>query len=87
MFAVFYALIGIPLFVITSAQLGLRLKRICAKFTARIEKKIKHVKWKSVVSLLMVFTLGKSARAKNTYNLIMLLSISQVNITTVIVPP
>ena len=58
-FTVFFAIVGIPLFVIVSGQMGIRFCKGCNWITTRAVKKIQSHKWKSVVSLLIVFLMGK----------------------------
>lgn len=58
-FAVFYALIGIPLFVVVSGQLGMRLSSRVNKLTARALKNMDNEKWKSSISFVIVFLIGE----------------------------
>ena len=57
-FTVFYAIIGIPLFVYVSGQLGMRLSKLSERGTAIVGKCIKSAKWRSIMSAILIYLLG-----------------------------
>ncbi|XP_067947542.1 potassium channel subfamily K member 2-like [Watersipora subatra] len=57
-FLVFYAAIGIPLFLLASGELGSKLNILNDKLSEKIGKKVPKAKYRGIVALLVVFAVG-----------------------------
>ncbi|XP_067947540.1 potassium channel subfamily K member 16-like [Watersipora subatra] len=57
-FLVFYAAIGIPLFLLASGELGYKLNILNDKLSEKIGKKVPKVKYRGIVALLVIFAVG-----------------------------
>ncbi|XP_067946722.1 potassium channel subfamily K member 16-like [Watersipora subatra] len=57
-FLVFYAVIGIPLFLLASGELGSKLNILNDKLSEQIGKKVPKAKYRGIVAMLVVFAVG-----------------------------
>ncbi|XP_067946638.1 potassium channel subfamily K member 10-like [Watersipora subatra] len=58
LFAVLFASVGIPLFIVTSGEFGLKLHKLCYKVSLKIGQKVRVTRYRYQITLLLVALSG-----------------------------